>query len=156
MEGLGWNFFQFSQKKSTTMSSEKRKADQLSEEELEQRELLASEFFTNSLKIRDFEKRIKKLRGANKALLAKHPFLSNSVGALHKGAFDTPAPKEKKQKVVEDTSMEEASSSTSVGLIAGTSKGRLQKLLLQRQQDVHAASKAEQAASFAASKQDKF
>lgn len=153
---MRWSFFHRNQKKSTIMSSEKRKADQLSEEELEQRELLASEFFTNSIKIRDFEKRVKKLRAANKVLLANHPFLANSVGALHKGAFDTPAPREKKQKIGEDTSMEEPKIAPPKDLIAGSSKGRLQKLLNTKQADVIAASKAEQAASFSASRQDKF
>ena len=90
------------------MSSEKRKHDQLSEEELEERENVAADFFSLAVKIRAAEKRLKKMREDKKALLVQYPYLSNAVGSLHKGGSTASAPGSKKPKRTEDTPMEEA------------------------------------------------
>lgn len=110
------------------MTSQKRNHDKLSEDELAEREEVAAEYFSNSVKIRTAERRLKELRTKQKALLANHPFLSNSVGALHKGSFNTPPAGVKKQKRDEDQKMEEAP-----GLVVtGSSKTRLAKLVAQK------------------------
>jgi len=89
--------------------SEKRKSDQLSEEELTERELVASDYFSMSVKIRTAELRLKKMREDRKALLAKYPYLSNAVGALHKGGSAPAVHGAKKLKRSEDHPMGEAS-----------------------------------------------
>jgi len=91
--------------------SEKRKSDQLSEEELRERETVAADFFSMSVKIRNAEERLKKMREDRKALLVKYPYLSNAVGALHKGGSAPAVPGTKKQKRSEDHPMGDASTS---------------------------------------------
>jgi len=132
-------------------TSEKRKADKLSEDEIADREEVAADFFNNAVKIRTAERRLRELKKKQKSLLAKHPFLSNSVGALHKGAFDTPPAKVKKQKTDEDHKMEEVPK----GAVIGSSKGRLAKLILQKHHLAQQEGKQQQGLDFEGSKFNK-
>jgi hypothetical protein len=124
--------------------AEKRKADQLSENEIAEREEIASEFFANSVKIRQAEKRLKDLKMKQKSFLAKHPFLANSVGALHKGAFSTPAQGEGKKR---KTEMEVDRPDESNKATGSTPRKRLEKLIGQKQAGVQQQAKVDQAQS---------
>lgn len=135
------------------MTSEKRKADQISENEIADREEIAAEFFQNSVKIRQAEKRLAELKKRQKSFLARHPFLSNSVGALHKGAFSTPASGEGKKR---KTEMEVDNPGDSARPEGSTPKKRLEKLLGQKQADVQKQAKTDQASEGRARAQDKF
>lgn len=130
------------QQQQATRMSEKRKADQISEDEIANREEIAAEFFQNSVKIRQAEKRLAELKKRQKSFLAKHPFLSNSVGALHKGAFSTPASGEGKKRKTEMEVDEPGKSGQQEG---STPKKRLEKLLGQKTAEVQKQAKADQA-----------
>jgi len=121
--------------------SEKRKADQISENEIAEREEIASEFFANSVKIRMAETRLADLKKKQKQFLAKHPFLANSVGALHKGAFSTPSAGEGKRR---KTEMEVDQASGSNNPPGETPKKRLAKLVNQKQGEVQRQAKVDQ------------
>jgi len=132
--------------------SEKRKANQISEEEKEQREQVAADFFANAVKIRTAEKRLKKLKKEQNELLAHHPFLSNSVGLLFKGAFEASPAGTKKQK----TSMEvDDVVSARIQKNAKTPKERIAARLVANREAVVFAEKQDQAKVFAESKHDK-
>jgi len=121
--------------------SEKRKADQISENEIAEREEIASEFFANSVKIRMAETRLADLKKKQKQFLAKHPFLANSVGALHKGAFSTPSAGEGKRR---KTEMEVDQAGGSGNPPGETPKKRLAKLVNQKQGEVQRQAKVDQ------------
>jgi hypothetical protein len=134
--------------------SEKRKADQISENEISDREEIASEFFSNSVKIRQAEKRLAELKKKQKSFLAKHPFLANSVGALHKGAFSTPGAGEgKKRKTEMEVDKPSASNTQKKG---ETPKKRLEKLIGQKQGEVQRQAKVDQASESRAEAFNKF
>lgn len=135
------------------MTSEKRKADQLSEDEIANREEIAAEFFQNSVKIRTAERRLAELKKKQKSFLAKHPFLSNSVGALHKGAFSTPAHGEGKKRKVEMEIDEPEKSGHPEG---STPKKRLEKILGQKQAEGQKQAKQTQEMENRVRTQDKF
>jgi hypothetical protein len=123
--------------------SEKRKAEQISENEIAEREEIASEFFANSVKIRMAETRLADLKKKQKSFLAKHPFLANSVGALHKGAFSTPSAGEGKRRKTEMDVDQNPESKKPTG---ETPKKRLAKLVNQKQGEVQQQAKADQGA----------
>jgi hypothetical protein len=133
--------------------SEKRKADQISEDEIANREEIAAEFFQNSVKIRQAEKRLADLKKRQKSFLARHPFLSNSVGALHKGAFSTPAHGEGKKR---KTGMEVDEPEDPKKKKSSTPKERLEKLVGQKQAEGQQQAKADQELENRARAQDKF
>jgi len=134
--------------------SKKRKADQISENEIADREEIASEFFSNSVKIRQAEKRLAELKKKQKTFLAKHPFLANSVGALHKGAFSTPSAGEgKKRKTEMEVDKPSASNTQKQG---ETPKKRLEKLIGQKQGEVQRQAKVDQASESRAEAFNKF
>jgi len=121
--------------------AEKRKAEQISEDEIANREEIAAEFFQNSVKIRSAEARLAELKKKQKSFLARHPFLSNSVGALHKGAFSTPASGEGKKR---KTGMEVDKPDSSGQPEGSTPKKRIEKILGQKQADSQKQAKADQ------------
>jgi len=133
--------------------TEKRKADQIAEDEIANREEIAAEFFQNSVKIRQAEKRLAELKKKQKSFLAKHPFLANSVGALHKGAFSTPAKGEGKKRKTDMDLDDQPEPGQQEG---STPKKRIQKLLGQKQAEVQKQAKNDQEAQNRASAQDKF
>jgi hypothetical protein len=134
--------------------SDKRKADQISENEVADREEIAMEFFSNSVKIRQAEKRLQDLKKKQKSFLAKHPFLANSVGALHKGAFATPASGEgKKRKTEMEVDKTEGSGTKAP---EGSPKERIKKLLGQKQATVQQQAKVDQASENRANEFNRF
>jgi len=134
--------------------SEKRKAEQITEDEIATREEIAAEFFGNTVKIRQAEERLRELKQKQKRFLAKHPFLANSVGALHKGKFKTPAAGEgKKRKTEMEVDKPEASSSSSDKL---TPKQRLTKLIGKKQAEVQKQGKEDQESEKRAAEFGKF
>lgn len=133
--------------------SEKRKADQISEDEIANREEIAAEFFQNSVKIRQAEKRLAELKKRQKTFLAKHPFLSNSVGALHKGAFSTPASGEGKKR---KTEMEVDKPGDSGQPEGSTPRKRIEKILGQKTAEVQKQAKADQESENRAKSVNKF
>lgn len=132
--------------------SEKRKANQLSEEELEERENVAADFFTLSVKIRNSESRLKKMRAEQKALLAKYPYLANAVGSLHKGGTAPSSESHKKQRKDEDAEMKETPSPSAP---RKSPRERIEARLASKAGEVAQAARQEHEAVLKSSKQDR-
>jgi len=132
--------------------SEKRKADQISEEEQEERELVASDYFANAVKIGNAEARLKRMKAEQKALLAKHPYLGNAVGALHKGGSGSSPTSQKKQKKDEDVQMKDTPESSASKT---TPKERLALRLAQKAGEVAQNARKDQEAELKERQHDK-
>lgn len=132
--------------------SEKRKIDQLSEEELEERETVAADFFAAAVKIRNAEARLKRMKADQKALLARYPYLGNAVGALHKGGTSSSSQSQKKQKKDEDVPMKDVPKTSQSG---GSPKERIALRLAQKAGEAAQSARRDQEAELKERQHDK-